>query len=537
MRSAFGQQRRPYLRALAGAALVVATTLTLPLAGRAAIDAVTTTGRVPWSAVAVVCVLGVVRGAGAAIRRYYAAILPVLVSDELRSRLYVHTQRLAVTDVERMGAGELLARASSDLIDVEQAFNPAVALSQGIALFVGGAVVMLVIDWRVAGVELAVIALAVLAAVVLTRSMLEPARRMQLARADWDRLAEEDVRGYHVISSHDLTGTRAQTALTTTERLRARAVEVGDRQAYLEGIVQAAPVLVVAVVVGLGGALGVDDRLSVGELYLFVQYPYLLLQPVQSLTNFLARWPSAVGAARRVSDVLALDVNPPEPVAPRRPPSTAGALPVRFDAVTYGYRRDAPPVLDRFELEVAAGEVVGIAGPTGAGKSTIAHLLARFDDPWSGTVEIGGVGLHEISVADARRLVTLALEDPVVFSASVADNIALGKPGGDLDEIIDAAKRAGAHSFVADLPDGYHTVVGTRGRELSGGQRQRLALARALIRESPVIVLDRVTSAVDPATAGTVVDAVLAAVSDRTAILLTDDPALLARCDRVVRLG
>ncbi|MEA3019797.1 MAG: ATP-binding cassette, subfamily bacterial, partial [Actinomycetota bacterium] len=272
---------------------------------------------------------------------------------------------------------------------------------------------------------------------------------------------------------------------------------------------------------------------TLGELVAFNVYVVMLVWPLRMLGQIVAQWQRAIAASERVADLLETE---PEIVdAP-----TAIALPdgpgeVRFENVTFGYSESqAHPVLDGLDLVVEAGRSVAVVGATGSGKTTIARLIPRFYDIAGGTIRMDGVDIRDVRIRDLRRSVGMVFEDTFLFSGSVADNIAFAEPGAELAQIQRAATLAGAHDFIMELPLGYDTEIGERGFSLSGGQRQRIAIARAILADPRVLILDDATSSVDPTKEHEIRDALNEVMLGRTTIVIAHRPATIALADRVV---
>jgi len=275
------------------------------------------------------------------------------------------------------------------------------------------------------------------------------------------------------------------------------------------------------------------DRLTLGGLLAFLTLMAQCYRPVMDLADLLPAMYSATAGIERIVELL--DEKPPAErpgAVPLRDPRGS----IRLDGVTVRYPSAHFDALREVDLEIRPGEVVALSGPSGAGKSTLAKLLTRHVDPAAGSVRIGDQDLRDATIASVRDAVTIVLQETLLLDASVAENIAFARPDATDEEVRAAARAADADEFIRALPEGYRTRVGQRGRSLSGGQRQRLAMARALLRESPVLILDEPTAGLDPATARRVLAPLREAARGRTIILVTHDPVAVEFTDRTIRL-
>jgi ATP-binding cassette subfamily B protein len=297
------------------------------------------------------------------------------------------------------------------------------------------------------------------------------------------------------------------------------------------------PALGLVAVLGVGGHRVLNGDLSIGDLVAFNVYLTLLIWPLRNIGMIVALGQRAAAALVRINEVMTTKSEIVEVAQPKQLPvsssETLGA--VKFDKVVFGYNPDFP-VLRNFNVEINGGESIAIVGATGSGKSTIARLLLRFYDTQSGHVFIDGIDVRKLKLSDLRQQIGLVFEDTVLFNDSVRNNISFAKPNSNIQEIERAAKLSGAHDFILQLPHGYDTVIGERGFSLSGGQRQRIAIARAIVANPRVLVLDDATSAVDPSKEGEIRDAMKTVMNGRTTIVIAHRPGTIALADRVILL-
>ena len=476
-------------------------------------------------------VLALVRFGSSFLRRWASGRLSLAVQHDLRQDVFGALSRLDGAGQDALRTGQVVSRANSDL-QVVQGLLAMVPLSAGqIVLFVASLGIMIALSPL-----LTVMALLVIPSVILltraTRRVLFPATwAAQQAAADVADIVEEDVTGVRVVKGfgqEDREIGRLRSAAANLYAQRVRAVRLTARispgLAALTSIGQVG-------VLALGGFLALRGEITIGTFLAFTLYLAQLVGPTRTLSLLLVLGQQARASVERVLDIVdarASVVSPPDPE-----PLPGRSLEVRFDDVRFGYTSDSP-VLDGFSLTVPAGATVALVGASGSGKSTVSLLLPRFYDPQAGAISVGGVDLRRADLADLRARVGVVFEEAFLFSASVAANIAYSRPDATRDEIRAAAAAAEADEFIAELPDGYDTVIGERGLTLSGGQRQRLALARAMIADPRVLVLDDATSAVDPVTEAAILGTLRHLTRERTTILIAHRRSTLALADTIV---
>lgn len=450
----------------------------------------------------------------------------------LRTKLYRHTQRLSLEFHESYTSGRIIARQTSDLDSIREFLGESLnSVIAGGLFMIFTAVALVWID----GPSGLLLLVAVVPIALLTRWF--QLRSQLVFRAS--RVASVQLIVKFV---ETMTGIRAVQAFRAEARneqvfgeLNKRYVGLNDRSMVLFAIftptLNAVASVTLAVVLLVGGFRVIDGALAVGVLLAVLIYVRQFFQPLEEVAAFYNGYQSAAAALEKISGVLAEDPTVPEPVAPQPLGQATGQ--VSFEQVSFEYL-SGRPILPEFTLDVPAGQTIALVGATGAGKTTLAKLLARFYDPTAGRVTLDGVSLRELSGTDLRRAVVMVTQDAYLFSGSVAENIALGKPGAGQDEIERAARAVGAHEFISALPDGYDTDVNKRGGRVSAGQRQLISFARAFIADPAVLILDEATSSLDIPSERLVQHALQTLLADRTALIIAHRLSTVAIADRVL---
>jgi ATP-binding cassette subfamily B protein len=480
---------------------------------------------------------GLVAGTFTALRRYVAFRESRLTEARLRERLFEHVLSLHIGYHDRAQTGQLMSRASSDLNQV-QAFVVMIPLTiSNLAMIVLVVAVLLVTDPFLALVALAPLPLVNITARRFSSTIHPAVLAVQAEQAQLATVVEETVAGVRVVKGFGAEGVQARKLLTEADDIQRVSLDAARVRARYLPAIDLLPSLGLIAVLWIGGHRVLDGDMTTGELVAFNIYVALLVWPLRTIGMTIAFAQRAAAALGRVDEVLSTApeiVDPPAPLAlPRTAPGGIGA--VSFRDVTFGYD-PARPVLDGFTLDVPAGMSVALVGATGSGKSTVARLLLRFYDPQRGAVLVDGVDLRQAAVHDVRRAVGIVFEDTLLFHDTVAANIAFANPDADIARVEAAARLAGAHEFVEQLPEGYGTLLGERGFSLSGGQRQRIAIARAILADPRVLVLDDATSAVDPSKEHEIRRAMQTVMRDRTTIVIAHRPGTIAIADTVVLL-
>ena len=450
-----------------------------------------------------------------------------------RCTLFLHVQRLSLAYHDRRAVGDSAYRIqwdASNLRDLVEALFPLLA---GLSMFVGILTVTVLINWQLALVAIAVGPFLIAVARIYGKRL----------RAEWHTAERFESRGLSVVQE-TLSALRVVNAFGQEQREASRFVDrasAGSRARLRLASVQGTLTLLIGLITAVGTAavliVGVTQvnsgAITLGELLMVMAYLTLLYQPLEDMGKKVADLQSAFAGLERAYALL--DEIPEVQQRRHARPLTRAKGEIDFRGVSFAYQRESP-VLDDVWFRVEPRGFVGISGATGAGKTTLVSLLTRFYDPNAGQITLDGVDLRNYRIADLRNQFAIVLQEPVLFSTSVAENIAYGRPGADLDAIQDAARAANAHDFIAALPDGYDTQVGERGMLLSGGERQRVSLARAFLRDAPILIMDEPTSAVDVTTEEAIIDAAGRLAEGRTTLLITHRPSVQLRCERLLRV-
>jgi ATP-binding cassette, subfamily B, bacterial len=489
---------------------------------------------------ALVIWLGVLLGVGllevvaGGFRHLYAIRNRANSDARVRDAIFAHALRLDASYHDRVGPGELLSRASSDSLHVARMMD-AIGHTIGYVLtVVAVAVVMLVLDWQLALVVLLPVPFVTVGAWLYSRRYDRGTRELQESWAEASTLVEETVSGIRVVKGLGAGDALLGRFRSRSALIRDRALALARLDALFLPFLEMLPLLGIAAVLWLGGRRVVAGTLTVGSFVAFSAYVVMLVWPLRILGQRVTTVQKALAASGRITEVLEAE---PALREPRRPQELERPVrgDVRLEGVSFGHEHGRA-VLDGLDLHVAPSESLALVGATGSGKSTVAGLLARLYDPDGGRVLLDGHDLRELRLADVRRAVALVFEETFLFSESVRENIRLGRPDARDDEVQRAAVLAGA-TFVEELPDGYDTVLGERGFSLSGGQRQRIAIARAILADPAVLVLDDATSAVDATKEHEIRAALAEVMRGRTTLVIAHRPATIALADRVAVLA
>jgi ABC-type multidrug transport system fused ATPase/permease subunit len=530
----------PYRRRL-GLALVASATGPLLIAARiwllkVLIDTVLRghrAGLLPFVASAFVAI-AVVRGVMVSWETSASGWVGTHVVQDLRAQLYSALQRRSLRFFHGQRLGDLLTRLSGDIAAIEDllvtGLTAIVSYGVTIVLFL---ILLLVLNPGLVAVAASIVPVLAIATVVEARMGRRAQQEIRERTSDLTSTAEEGLSAIALVKAfargdHEERRFGAASERSATARLRAVRL-----RAVFPPLSELVAAIGTAIVVWIGAQQVLAGRLSLGSLVVFMSYLASLYVPIQGLSRIASTFQRALVGAERVVEIL----DAPAEHNERR---GAAALPqlngeVEFRNVTFGYSPEAA-VLRNVSFTVSPGEIVALVGPSGAGKTTAVSLLLSYYDPDEGSVTLDAHPLHRFDPASSRRQIAAVLQEPMLFDASIRENIRYGRLDASDAQVEAAAVAAQADEFIRELPDGYDTAIGPRGSRLSGGQRQRLAIARAVVRDAPVMVLDEATSALDPATEARVLEALRATSRRRAVLLVAHRYSTVSYADRVVML-
>ena len=470
-----------------------------------------------------------------ALSNYLATICFALVGSRaatsLRARVFRHVQGLSQQFHARNRSADTVQRIVGDVARMQEvAITAGLPLMANVATLLVMVVVMFVLDPLLASVVLvAVVAFAVTSGPT-SRKITDASRQTRTGEGQLANTAQESLASIRVVQAYGLENMVEENFTSANRTSLREGVRSRRYAARLERTTDVIVGLATAIVLVGGGLRVMQGAMSPGDLVLFITYLRTTMKPLRDMAKYTGRIARASASGERVADLMEITPDVVTPDMPVRPDVVTGA--VRFEWVVTEY--DGVEVLRGLCLDIRPGERVAIIGPSGAGKSTLVSLLVRAIDPVSGCVRLDGYRLTDLDLTQLRASVSLLHQEAVLFTGTIRENIRMGRGDATDAEVEDAARAANAHDFIMEQPDGYDTVVGERGGTLSGGQRQRIAIARALLRRSPVVVLDEATTGLDPEAASLVLDAIDRLAAGRTTLAVTHDAEVALRATRVV---
>ena len=453
---------------------------------------------------------------------------------DLRNELYVHMQRLSFSFFDRAATGDLMSRFTSDVDMVNMFLSTGVVIALGSVFMLAGAVVIMsAMNLKLTLVSLSVLPLLLFSVDRLARKIRPMFLLIQQQMGKLTSVLQENIAGLRVVRAFAQEQEESAKFRKENEEYRQRQIRTVRLSSFYNTFMTFTSNLAVALLLWYGGREVILGSLSVGELVAFNQYIFALVMPVRMFGFLITMIQRANASSQRIFEVL--DTTPEIADKPGAVPLPKVKGHVQFDHVSFGYE-PGRLIIEDVTLEAHPGETIAVLGGTGSGKSTLVHLIPRFYDVTSGTVRIDGYDVRDVTLESLRTQVAIVTQDTFLFSDTIRNNIAYGRPEASMEEVVQAAKAAAIHDFIMSLPDGYDTVIGERGVGLSGGQKQRLAIARALLTDARIVILDESTSNLDAETEAKIRDAFKRLQKGRTAFVIAQRLSTVRDADLIVVL-
>ena len=480
-------------------------------------------------ALAVVVLIAIVGGIGAYVEKYLTTSVSQWVAHDLRLLLYQHIQRLSLADHGKSRAGDLISRVTKDIDDVQDFIDTAlIGIVVNVLTLVGMIGIMLYVNWRFTLIGLAVAPVLFVFVYMYSRRIKEASRTVKRKGSDLMSGVAEVFNAIQVVQAfarEDYEDRR----FTSESRENVRAgLQARSIKAKLSPMVDVIVAIGTCLVLAYGVRLVSAGQLSTGVLIVFLMYLKKSYKPIKDLSKIANTLSKTAVSYERIQEILGTESAITDTPGARIAPPFKGTI--ELDRVTFAYEKDTH-VLKDVSLRIEAGQIAAIVGPSGVGKSTIASLVPRFFDPISGAVKIDGTDVRMLTLRSLRDQISFVLQDSLLFSGTIWENIAYGRPTAPPEDTIRAAQLANAHEFILNFPQGYATMVGERGSTLSGGQRRRIAIARAIVRDTPILILDEPTTGLDAASEHAVVEAVGRLMKGRTCLIIAHHLDTIQRAD------
>jgi ATP-binding cassette subfamily B protein/subfamily B ATP-binding cassette protein MsbA len=456
-----------------------------------------------------------------------------LVAD-MRVLVYDHLQKLSLRFYHDKQTGQLMSRTVNDTATFELLIAHSVPdLVTNILIILGVSIILFSMNATLALLTLIPIPFLVASGWIFTRKILPNFREAQNSLADLNATLQDNISGMKEIQVFNQQPREKKKIQKKAQSYVSAILHALNLSAIFHPTVEAISSLGTVIVVGFGGWLALNNHLTVSEIVGFLLYLNVFYQPISTLARVMEDLQQSIAGADRVFEVLDTEPDIQDSKAAIEVKTSKGK--VTFDNVSFHYL-EASPVLQNVSFTAKPGQMVALVGPTGVGKTTIISLMARFYDPVSGSILIDDKDLKNITLSSLRNQISIVLQDIFLFNGSIADNIAYGSKVASVEDIIEAAKIARAHDFISELPEGYNTVIGERGVKLSGGQKQRLSIARAVLRNTPILILDEATAAVDVETEAKIQQAIQELAGSRTIFVIAHRLSTVKRADNILVL-
>jgi ABC-type multidrug transport system fused ATPase/permease subunit len=490
--------------------------------------------QIAFAAAAAAVIIATIGAAASYIANYYTTSVGQWVANDLRMRTYHHLQQLSLAYYDKHQTGALLSTITADVQTI-QAFASSSTLDIAVDMLtiIGMLTIMFWLNWDFTLIAVAVTPFLLLFVSRFKKAVKKATHEVRRQQSNVVAVVEQGLQSMRVIKAFGRQDLAQQELGAVSQATVEAALKARRVKALLSPIVDITVAICVAIVLWRGSALIIAGTMTAGALTVFLSYLAKFFKPVQDLatmTNSIAQ--TAVGV-ERVQAILDADTTIPQ--RPDAQPATKLTGEIIFEKVAFAYDADSP-VLKEVSFHIKPGQMVGVVGPTGGGKSTIVSLIPRFYDPTAGKIQIDGVDIRDYKIQGLRNHIGYVLQETVLFEGTVRDNIAYGRAGATEAEIMNAAKLADVDEFVQRMPHGYDTMVGERGDTLSGGQRQRIGIARAIIRNNPILILDEPTAALDTESESLVVKALERLMKGRTTITIAHRLSTIRNCDVIIVL-
>src|SRR3954470_21955411 len=531
---------RPYRRDVVWsfvlAALAMVATVAIPLLTGRAVDAISSDDKGDLKLYgALIAAAGLLRLVLTVGRRMIAGRVSLGIEYDLRTMFYAHLQALELGFFDRQQTGQLMSRATVDLSSVRFFLGYGlIFMTQSALTIILAAGGMFAKDAVLAAISLAPVPLVVFIAARYGRRARPASQEVQQRIAELTAEVEENVSGVRVVKAFAREERQRDRFRDSVARVFDQSMVVTRLQAFYNPFIGFLPQLGLAAILFFGGRRVIDGQMTLGDFTAFYAYLLMLLAPMRTLGISLGMAQRATASGARLFEIL--DRAPQLVAPPGAPPLPPGSGRVELRDVTLRYEGARVDALRDVSLAVEAGTTLALVGATGSGKTTLVQLIGRLYDPTKGSVLVDGVDVREVDLGSLRREIAVVDDNPFLFSATVAENIAYAREDASSEEIEAAARRAQAHEFIAALPDGYDTRVGERGLTLSGGQRQRVAIARALLADPRILVLDDATSSVDASTEQQIKEALREVMAGRTTFVIAHRLSTIALADEIAVL-
>jgi subfamily B ATP-binding cassette protein MsbA len=464
---------------------------------------------------------------------YLSDYVGLRIVQDVRNRLARHLQYMSLSFFSRHPSGTLISRVSSDVTLLRFALTDAlVSLLKDSTSLIVLVTVAFMMDWFLASIAFVVFPASVLPVMRLSRKVKRFAKRGQISTGTLTAFLQESIQGNRIVKAFGMEEYENQRFAKENQRLFRQSLRASRIRGMVAPVMELLAAFGIGGVVWYGGSSVVGGARTTGEFMAFMTAMFLMYQPFKSLTRTYTSVHQGLAGAERVFEIL--DESPAIKDRPEARPAPRFSRAIEFHDVSFAY--GATPVLKGVNLVIRAGEMVALVGISGAGKSTLADLIPRFYDIGSGRITMDGIDIRDLTLESLRAQIGIVTQHTFLFNDTVRNNIAYGDPKRGMEDVVAAANAAHAHEFVTAMPKGYDAMVGELGMQLSGGQRQRLAIARALLKDAPILILDEATSSLDSESERLVQDALEKLMTTRTTLVIAHRLSTIRKADRIVVL-